>query len=180
MALGLFAVGVLLLTLIEYGDSGRVAMPGSTPQEMRGERGSFLLEPRGIAYNSQGKLMYRWQSDAAERDSGQSQIVLTNLEYRGGMDRKRGWSARADAGQLSADGSQLQMTDNVVVTDLLRNLEIETQQIEVDLNRNRASSDTTVLLRTPRGDTTARGMVAMPDEGKLELKNNVQGKYNAG
>ncbi len=177
---GAIGLAVLFFSIMEYGDSGRVGIPGAADDSSRGARGSFLLEPSGISYNSSGKLMYSWRSESALRESAQEPIRLSGLEYTGGMDRKRGWNARASSGELSADGSTLHMQDDVTITDLLRNLTIETQAMSVDLKKNSARSDTDVLLRTPRGTTTANGMLALPDEGKLELNNRVEGHYNAG
>ena len=59
---GLIGLGALILSFIEYGESGKIVMGGREDLQVLRRFDSYLLEPEGTTFRSDGSIAYRWQA----------------------------------------------------------------------------------------------------------------------
>ncbi|MEE2652502.1 MAG: LPS export ABC transporter periplasmic protein LptC, partial [Pseudomonadota bacterium] len=80
-------------------------------------------------------------------------------------------------GTLSQNGQQLQLRGSVVVEDLIREAQIHTEQLSIDLEQSLVATDQPLRLQLPNGETQSEGMTADLVNEKVELLAKVKGHY---
>lgn len=90
------------------------------------------------------------------------------------------WRGRAARGELGPDGQRIELRDNVV---LVRHgasrprLRLETHSLTIFRSAGRAETSAPVRARSPGWVTTAVGMEAYFDRGRVELASDVWSRY---
>lgn len=98
------------------------------------------------------------------------------------------WLAVANSGLVEGDGSHFQLNQNIIVWQMIKNdvsdsdkpdvrLKLTTEQLNIDLDKDQVSTEQPVLISTPEGDTRSVGLFADMTTNRIELKSQVQGRY---
>lgn len=109
------------------------------------------------------------------------------------------WQALADSGLVEGDGSHFQLNQNVIVWQLADTAEVQpalsgkippegslqdsvrmrltTEQLNLDMDKEHASTGLPVRIDTPEGTTHAVGMFSDLNSRQLQLKSQVRGTY---
>ena len=98
------------------------------------------------------------------------------------------WQAVAQSGLVEGDGSHFQLNQNVIVWQMSEKtsekssgsdiqMQLKTEQLNIDLDKNQASSELPVKISTPDGDTKATGLFADLTTNRIVLKSQVKGLY---
>lgn len=171
----LAALGGTYLYLTQFSESGKLSIVerfDPTP-----DVDSYLEGIEGIKYREDGAVAYRWRAVSAERYISDGSVRLQEPFYLGNIAEQRPWTATAAEGRLNSSGQHLQLNQNVVVRELIRQAEIRTNVLKIDLQESVVSTDQALTLLLPNGTTKATGMYASLREERVELLNNVRGHY---
>ena len=109
-------------------------------------------------YSESGKLSIADQFEAIP-DADSHLTKVTGLKY------------------LSQDGEQLVLTDTVLVKDLIRQAEISTEALNINLENSEVSTPLALTLKLRSGTTHSTGMQASLKDERVELLNQVKGRY---
>ncbi|MBB3047110.1 LPS export ABC transporter protein LptC [Litorivivens lipolytica] len=173
---GLIGLGALILSFIEYGESGKIVMGGSEDLQALRRFDSYLLEPEGTTFRSDGSIAYRWQAERANRQHNGA-ILLHSPIYRGIKDNTQAWTATARRGMLAADGQQLDLEQDVLLKDFIHNARIVTTALTLDVRNSVIETRAPVRFTSPNAVTTATGMHAAMESEKLVFLADVRGVY---
>ena len=168
---------VLILSVTEYGESGKLGGAGSELSSLR-QFDSYLLEPSGTTYTRSGDIAYRWQADRANRQYDGT-IILFSPIYLGQKAEQHNWTAVAERGILSADGQRLDLEREVLIKDFVHHAKIETPALTLDIANNRLHTSHNVRFTSPDALTTATGMHAVMDSERIEFLADVKGRYES-
>ncbi|WP_372765571.1 LPS export ABC transporter periplasmic protein LptC, partial [Litorivivens sp.] len=97
---GLGGLTLLLLTVMDYGDSGSIGVNASEEIDTLRQFDSYLLEPRGTTYRLNGEVAYHWQATRANRMRN-GEVLLYEPIYKGLKEGDQNWTATARKGNLS-------------------------------------------------------------------------------
>lgn len=166
---------VLLSSVIEYGESGKIAVAPVDLATLR-EYDSYLLEPSGTTYRANGAVAYRWQAKRANRQHDGT-VLLFSPTYRGLKNGDQSWTAVARNGRLSADGQTLALEHDVLIRDFIHNALLFSPKLLLDMAKNELFTAAPVRFTSPDAVTTAIGMRAAMDSERLEFLAEVKGYY---
>ncbi len=161
--------------LTQYGESGKLGIAPASVEALR-DADSYLLQPSGTKYNQDGRVIYQWRAHSAERLAS-GEVRLNQPFYTGLLDAQREWTAEASRGVLAADGQALNLSDEVIVRELIHQARIDTDALRIDLHSNQVTTERPVRLSLPSGHTTSVGLRADLAQQQLELLNQVRGVY---
>ena len=168
------AIGTVLY-LTQFSESGRLSI--SEQFSSAPDVDTYLEGVEGIKYAANGATAYRWRADSAERRISDGAVSLAEPFYIGNIAEQRPWTASARRGRLSQNGQQLQLSEAVLVKDLIRQAEISTEQLNIDLADNSVATEAEVTLKLRNGVTHSTGLSASLKEEKVDLLSKVRGRY---
>ena len=171
----LAAIAGTVIYLTQFSESGKLSL--AERFDPKPDVDSYLENIEGLKYRPDGSVAYRWQARSAERMTLNGEVVLHSPNYIGNIGAQRPWTAQANNGRLSRDGQQLDLSDNVVVKDLIREAEIRTEALKIDLQRSLVSTDQALSLNLRNGTTQSVGMTADLANERIELLDQVKGHY---
>lgn len=171
----LAAIAGTVIYLTQFSESGKLSLTDSF--EAIPDVDSHLRGIEGLKYRQDGNVAYRWRADSAERMISSGSIQLNQPFYIGNIGEQRPWTAQAITGTLSQNGQQLQLRGSVVVEDLIREAQIHTEQLSIDLEQSLVATDQPLRLQLPNGETQSEGMTADLVNEKVELLAKVKGHY---
>lgn len=171
----LAALGGTYLYLTQFSESGKLSIVERF--DPAPDVDSYLEGIEGIKYRADGAVAYRWRAVSAERYISDGSVRLQAPFYLGNIAEQRPWTATAAEGRLNSSGQQLQLRQNVVVRELIRQAEIKTNVLKIDLQESEVSTDQPLTLLLPNGTTRATGMHASLREERVELLSRVRGHY---
>lgn len=168
---------LILVYIVQYGESGSLNWSDNSREKAQRD-GAFLLKPEGHKFRSDGRLAYSWASESAEREDSSSVIRVNKLEYVGRGSAEHLWTASARRGLISANGHKLNMSDQVLVRNLIKNYLIETETLFIDMDTDTVSTAAPLTMSAPAGQTKSVGMVAKPQDQEIRLLSNVSSRYD--
>ncbi len=168
------AITGTVIYLTQFSESGRLSLVPNT--ETRRDIDSELRGLEGIKFRKDGQIAYRWTAERAQRLIDNGMIQLHHPSYLGSVGL-RPWTADAQLGELSRNGEQLDLQGAVLVRDLIREAEIKTEKLRIDLETNFVSTESAMVLSLPNGYTESIGMSANLTEERVELLSTVRGHY---
>lgn len=171
----LAAIAGTVIYLTQFSDSGKLSL--SDAFQAAPDVDSHLENIEGFKYLSDGKIAYRWRAESAERLISSGDIYLSQPFYVGNIGEQRPWTAQAINGTLSQNGQQLDLRGSVLVEDLIREAQIHTEQLAIDLEQNIVTTGQPLQLQLPNGSTESVGMTADLKREKVELLAKVKGHY---
>lgn len=142
----------------------------------------FMDNPRIRQLNEQGQPVYELTSERAAHQVGKDVTELDEprLQYYRANEQQP-WDLRARYGEVSADGERVELSQNVIIEQQLSGQaarRLSTPALTVFPNRNYAETDRSVRIEAA-GVTTATGMQAYFNDGRIELLSNVRGEHEA-
>lgn len=174
---GLIGLGALILSFIEYGESGKIVMGGREDLQVLRRFDSYLLEPEGTTFRSDGSIAYRWQAERANRQHN-GEILLLSPIYHGIKNNTQAWTATARRGMLAADGQQLDLEQDVLVKDFIHEAKIITTALTLDIRNSTIDTRAPVRFTSPNATTTATGMHAAMQSEQVVFLADVRGVYD--
>ena len=173
---GLLAITGTGLYLTQFSDSGKLSIVDQF--EPVPDVDSHLTGITGLKYREDGAIAYRWRAETAERLIHNGTIVLSEPYYIGNIGDQRPWTAEAEQGRLLPDGQNLQLQRDVVVRDLIREAQIDTAVLHIDLESSRVHTESALSLTFKNGQTESLGMRASLSDERVELLDQVRGHYD--
>lgn len=141
----------------------------------------FMDNPRVRQLNEQGQPLYDMSSNRATHIVGRDVTELDEprLRYYREGDQQP-WDLRARHGEVSANGEQVELSQNVIIEQQLGQTtrRLSTPELSVYPNRDYAETESSVRIEAG-GVTTATGMKAYFNDGRVELLSNVRGEHEA-
>ena len=142
----------------------------------------FMDNPRIRQLNEQGQPVYDLVSEHAAHqvDSDVTELDEPRLQYYREGDQQP-WDMRARYGEVSADGQLVELNEDVVIEQQLDGQaarRLSTAALTVYPKRDYAETDRKVTIEAG-GVTTATGMQAYFNDGRIELLSNVRGEHEA-
>ena len=127
-----------------------------------------------------GKLQYEMTADRLEHIKSTDITLLDKPDlqlYRG---TQYPWHVRSDKGEVGPQGQQVELIDNVRIarTDARnRPTVITTSRATVFPDKEYAQTRQAVRIEAANGVTTAQGMKAYMNDGRINLLSNVRGQH---
>ncbi|KIL06227.1 LPS export ABC transporter periplasmic protein LptC [Stutzerimonas balearica] len=140
----------------------------------------YVVNARTVQYQPGGKRHYELRSERMEHIKASDVSLLTRpdlLAYRG---TELPWHVRSERGEVSPGGEQVELIDDVVVerTDAKgRSTVVTTSRMTVWPEKDYAETRQAVRIDAANGVTTANGMKAYLDDGRMLLLSNVRGQH---
>ncbi|WP_269617799.1 LPS export ABC transporter periplasmic protein LptC [Zhongshania sp. BJYM1] len=169
------ALAGTVVYLTQYSESGKLSIVDEF--EATPDADSHLTKVKGLKYSADGEIAYQWHASSAERLISDGSITLQEPFYIGNIAEQRPWTASALTGKLSQDGEQLILEHTVVVKDLIRQAEITTEALNINLENSEVSTPLALTLKLRNGKTDSVGMQASLKDERVELLDQVKGRY---
>lgn len=178
---GLVLLAVVLALAVGYWN---IRPASFTPQLVQDplQPDFFMDNPRIRQLNEQGQPVYDLTSIRAAHQVGEDITELDEprlVYYREGDQQP--WNLRARYGEVSADGERVELSQNVIIEQPLAGQparRLSTPALSVFPSRHYAETDRSVRIEAG-GVTTATGMQANFNDGRIELLSNVRGEHEA-
>ncbi|SDH98220.1 lipopolysaccharide export system protein LptC [Pseudomonas benzenivorans] len=177
----LFTLAALLLAAVGYWNinpdsfSERPARPGS-----ENAIDFYVVGANTVQYQADGKLHYQMSADKVEHIKLSDITLLDrpNLQlYRGS---ELPWHVRSERGEVAPAGKEVELIDLVRVerTDAKgRPTILTTSRLTVFPEKEYAQTQQAVRIDAANGVTTAQGMKAYLNDGRMLLLSNVRGQH---
>lgn len=142
----------------------------------------FMDNPRIRQLNEQGQVVYDLTGERATHQVGEDVTELDEprLSYYREGDQSP-WQLRARHGEVTANGEQVELSQNVMIEQTLGagvTRCLSTPELSIFPKRDYAETDRSVRIEAG-GVTTATGMKAYFNDGRIELLSNVRGEHEA-
>lgn len=170
-------VGSVLL-----GGQQREAVSTTTVDEKAADLGYAARQARIIETGPDGHPLYTIDADLINESPGTTQIQLqqARLTFRDTAGHE--WTARADTGVAAPDVAKVELSGDVQVSGLLpgsdTQVKISTEKLSVDTHVPSVTTDEPVILTTPGGKLTSKGLSANLSDGVVHLVSSVHGIYS--
>lgn len=131
-------------------------------------------------FQEDGKLRYEMTAAKVEHIKATDVTLLDKPDlqlYRG---TQYPWHVRSDKGEVAPEGKQVELIDNVRIarTDAKnRPTVITSSRVTVFPDEEYAQTQQAVRIEAANGVTTAQGMKAYMNDGKIDLLSNVRGQH---
>jgi len=90
------------------------------------------------------------------------------------------WVLSSNKGQTQGKGEEILLTGNVIITQENNpNIELHTEKLTLDTQKNTAYTDLAVSMKSPEGYTDSIGLHAAFKDKTINLHSRVKGQYNA-
>jgi lipopolysaccharide export system protein LptC len=140
----------------------------------------FVVNPHTQQFKEDGSLNYRMKANKLEHIKA-TDITLMNqpdlLLYR---KDEPPWHVQSQRGEVAPGGKQVELLDDVKVqrTDAKnRQTLLSTSRMTVFPDKEYAETSQAVKIEAANGVTTATGMKAYLNEGRMNLLSNVRGQH---
>ena len=140
----------------------------------------YVINARTVQFQPDGKRHYQLNAEKMEHIAATDISLLTRpdlLAYRG---TELPWHVRSDRGEVGPQGEEVELIDKVRVerTDAKgRPTILTTSRLTVFPERDYAQTRQPVRIEAANGVTTATGMNAYLNEGRMLLLSNVRGQH---
>ena len=124
-------------------------------------------------FDKDGVLSSQIKAQSAEFFSSNGKLQITQPNISLFQADTALWQASATKGLANTDMTELQLTNNVVVSNLQKPQTISSQELTSNFNKNLLSSSKEVTITTPYAVATATGMIGNWQDQTLQLLNDV-------
>lgn len=142
----------------------------------------YVTNARTLQYQDDGRLHYEMTAAKLEHVQA-TDITLLELPqmqlYRG---EEKPWNIRSARGQVAPKGTEVELIDEVRVdrTDAKgRASVLTTSRLTLFPDKEYAQTEQVVRIDAANGVTTAKGMKAYLNDGRMLLRSNVRGQHEA-
>ncbi len=150
------------------------------PEHAYERRGYYLKAARILGTGQDGSLLYEIDAVHAEQRSD-DRIEFTDVRIVYSPQSNVPWTVDADMATLYPNQQRILLEGHVRVLSKRgfsdNDTEIRTHKLELDPDNYIAETNERVQIRIGARSLTATGMLASLNDGRLELKSNVSGKF---
>jgi lipopolysaccharide export system protein LptC len=135
-----------------------------------------------VQYQADGKLHYDLTADKVEHIKASDITLMTKPNMNLFRGTELPWKIRSDHGEVSPGGTEVELIDQVRVdrTDAKgRPTVLTTSRLTVFPEKEYAQTQQAVRIVAANGVTTAQGMKAYMNDGRMLLLSNVRGQHEA-
>ena len=174
---------VLLLAAAISGWSVWTHRPNRHAATTTDARSDYLLHDfELVVLDKQGKEAFTLRAPQLERHPGDKTMSLATPLFTippAAGSHSGAWEVRSKTGWVSAEGNELRLRGDVVATnaDPTGAVKLATQELNVFPDTKRATSAADVTITQPGSILRGRGMNALLDSKRIQLKSNVKGRY---
>lgn len=174
-------LGGLLLAAIGYWNiRPQSFLQDQSPYSIESDVDFYTLNSKTTLFRLDGKRQYELVSQKFEhlKSTDISLLTLPDLHLYRGTDLP--WRVRSQRGEVSPNGNEVELIEQVRVErkdTKGRPVILTSERMTVFPDKNFAQTQQPVKIEMPSGVTTATGMKAYMDEGKMHLLSNVRGEY---
>ncbi|MHA6492595.1 LPS export ABC transporter periplasmic protein LptC [Pseudomonas borbori] len=142
----------------------------------------YVINARTVQYQEDGKLHHQMTASKLEHVKASDVTLLTSPNmhlYRG---TELPWKIRSEHGEVAPKGTEVELIDKVRVerTDAKgRPTILTTSRLTVFPEKEYAQTKQAVRIDAANGVTTAQGMKAYLNDGRMLLLSNVRGQHEA-
>ena len=140
----------------------------------------YAVNARSVQYLPDGKVQNEMTSERLEHVQSSDTTLLTEPRmelYRG---TNYPWKVRSARGEVGPDGNEVELIDQVRVErtdDKGRATILTTSRMTVFPQKEYAQTQQAVRIEAANGVTTAQGMKAYLNDGRMLLQSNVRGQH---
>ena len=135
-----------------------------------------------VQYQADGKLHYELTTDKVEHVKTSDITLMTSPNMNLFRGTEQPWKIRSERGEVSPGGVEVELIDKVRVerTDAKgRPTILTTSRLTVFPEKEYAQTQQAVRIDAANGVTTAKGMKAYMNDGRMLLLSNVRGQHEA-
>ena len=142
----------------------------------------YAINAHSVQYLPDGKLQYEMTADKVEHLKATDVTLLTTPDLQMFRGTLYPWHIQSKQGEVSPGGTQVELIDSVRVArtdDKNRTTIITSSRMTVFPQKQYAQTEQAVRIDGAGGVTTAKGMKAYLNDGRMDLLFNVRGQYEA-
>lgn len=135
-----------------------------------------------VQYQTDGKLHYELTADKVEHIKASDITLMTSPNMNLFRGTELPWKIRSERGEVSPGGTEVELIERVRVdrTDAKgRPTVLTTSRLTVFPEKEYAQTQQAVRIVAANGVTTAQGMKAYMNDGRMLLLSNVRGQHEA-
>ncbi|WP_425913423.1 LPS export ABC transporter periplasmic protein LptC [Pseudomonas sp. GWSMS-1] len=135
-----------------------------------------------VQYQTDGKLHYELTADKVEHIKASDISLMTSPNMNLFRGTELPWKIRSERGEVSPGGTEVELIERVRVdrTDAKgRPTVLTTSRLTVFPEKEYAQTQQAVRIVAANGVTTAQGMKAYMNDGRMLLLSNVRGQHEA-
>ena len=142
----------------------------------------YAINAHSVQYLPDGKLQYEMTADKVEHLKATDVTLLTTPDLQMFRGTLYPWHIQSKQGEVSPGGTQVELIDSVRVArtdDKNRTTIITSSRMTVFPQKQYAQTEQAVRIDGAGGVTTAKGMKAYLNDGRMDLLSNVRGQYES-
>lgn len=170
------AAVLLLYFLWSYSETGSPPI-FSTQQELIEQPEFYIRNTHITQFNAQGTLDMMVDSEEVVQNPVNDSVNLHKPRLNLFNEGKPSWDIEAQTGFIYDKGETVNLEQQVVALHRQRETRLQTPQMVVYPNKRIAETDQVVTLSTHQGSTEAIGLKANLNTHRIDLLNNVRGRY---
>ncbi|GFM53162.1 lipopolysaccharide export system protein LptC [Pseudomonas cichorii] len=142
----------------------------------------YAINAHSVQYLPDGKMQYDMTANKVEHVKATDITLLTKPDlhmYRGTLFP---WHVQSERGEVSPGGTEVELIDSVRVArtdEKQRTTIITSSRMTVFPQKQYAQTEQVVRIDAAGGVTTAKGMKAYLNDGRMDLLSNVRGQYES-
>lgn len=171
--IGFFCVVIIYAMIMDRGNQRVVATPATD-----GSNNFYMQDFMIRQYDETGALSRMIVGDqmTRETDSGVSQLQNPSATIY--EEAQPAWKLTSQTGTINADQTEMTLLEGVmVVQQPTEELELQTEQLDINLVDQTASSEEKVVIMHTSGRQEGVGMTAELKKNELRLLSQVKGNY---
>ncbi|MEX6502387.1 LPS export ABC transporter periplasmic protein LptC [Pseudomonas zhanjiangensis] len=177
----LFTLAALLLAAIGYWNiSPESFSERPTQTDAQNAIDFYVVDARTVQYQADGKLHYELKTAKVEHIKASDMTLLTLPDLRLYRGSEHPWHVTSARGEVAPAGQEVELIDQVRVerTDAKgRPTILTTSRLTVFPDKEYAQTQQAVRIDAANGVTTAQGMKAYLNDGRMLLLSNVRGQH---
>lgn len=161
-----------------YWDPTQPSSPDPQTQiRLRALPNSYIYNPRSTSYDSSGVLTQIIEATSIYRFSHGNESQLENPHFYAHSGDDRTWSSIARKGRYLHDSDVLILSEDVVLTNDQSKIQLKTEKMRIDLEKNIARTFVPVTMTQGLNNTRADSMFANLNKETVQMKSNVKSVY---
>lgn len=140
----------------------------------------YVINSRTVQYQPDGKRSYELSAEKVEHVKASDVSLLTRPDLHSYRGSELPWHVTSDRGEVGPQGEEVELIDNVRIerNDAKgRPTIVTTSRMTVFPEKDYAETRQPVRIVAANGVTTATGMKAYLNEGRMLLLSNVRGQH---
>ena len=142
----------------------------------------YAINAHSVQYLEDGKLQYEMTADKVEHVKASDITLLTQPDLQMYRGTAFPWHVQSERGEVNPGGTEVELIDSVRIArtdEKNRQTLITTSRMTVFPQKQYAQTQQAVRIDGAGGVTTAKGMKAYLNDGRMNLLSNVRGQYEA-